>query len=103
MKHNAFGDLIPLAIIFKALGVENDLDFIISVGTEDEFQLRLLPTLEECHKLNVFTQKDGLRYVGSRIRTKRAFPTKGKSNAQEAVDVLSSMVPIIFCSQICYL
>jgi len=95
LKHNAFSDLIPLAIAFKAMGLESDIELMTSVGPEAEFHARLLPTVEESLKLGIVTQAQALRYMGTRTKSRRAFPTaKSRSASEEAGEVLATTVSI---------
>lgn len=95
LKHNAFSDDIPLAVAYKALGVECDMEFFMSVGVESEYQARLLPSMEECHKLNIYTQTQALRYIGGKTKIKRSIPGTGgkiKSAVDDAGDVMANTI-----------
>lgn len=95
LKHNAFSDDIPLAVAFKALGLESDIDFFMSVGVEQEYHERLIPSIEECHKLNIFTQTQALRFIGGKTKLKRSIPGTGgkmKSVVDDAGDIMASTI-----------
>ena len=47
---------IPIAIAFKAMGVESDQEIVQLVGTEAAVLAAMAPCLEECHKAQVFSQ-----------------------------------------------
>ena len=47
---------VPIAILFKAMGVESDQEIVQMIGTEDIVLSSLAPCIEECHKAKVFTQ-----------------------------------------------
>ena len=47
---------MPIAIIFKAMGVESDQEIVQMIGNEDQVLAAFAPCLEECHKAQVFTQ-----------------------------------------------
>ena len=46
----------PVAIVFKAMGIESDQEIVQLVGTEEDVLVAMSPCLEECHKAQVFTQ-----------------------------------------------
>lgn len=93
LKHNTLQDDIPVAIIFKAMGVACDQEIVQMIGTEEHIMQRFAASLEECHKANVFTQTQALRYVGSRTKQKRFFsPAPKKSPVDEARDLLATVI-----------
>ena len=47
---------IPVAIAFKAMGVECDQEIVQMIGSEEDTLAALAPCLEECHRAQVFTQ-----------------------------------------------
>ncbi|PSN44875.1 DNA-directed RNA polymerase III subunit RPC2 [Blattella germanica] len=93
LKHNSLQDDIPVAIIFKAMGVISDQEIVQMIGTEEHIMQRFTPSLEECCKANVYTQNQALRYVGSKTKQKRFFvPGAKKSPVDEARDILATTV-----------
>jgi DNA-directed RNA polymerase III subunit RPC2 len=85
----------------KAMGVESDLEFVQSVGSEPEIIDALALSLEEPVKLGIATQKQALRYIGNKMRAKSAL-NSGKGAAfgsyrklspeDEARDVFANVV-----------
>ena len=51
-----------MVIAFKAMGIVSDQEIVQMIGTDDHVQTALAPSLEECVKANIFTQKQALRY-----------------------------------------
>ena len=47
---------IPVAIAFKAMGMECDQEIVQMIGSEEEVLTAVAPCLEECHRAQVFTQ-----------------------------------------------
>ena len=43
-------------MIFKAMGMECEQEIVQMVGCEEEVISTFAPSLEECHKLNIYTQ-----------------------------------------------
>lgn len=58
---------IAIAIIFKAMGFESDQEIVQMVGTEEQILAGMAPCIEECHKAQVFTQKQVLSPSLSRL------------------------------------
>lgn len=93
LKHNTLQDDIPIAIVFKAMGVECDQEIVQMIGTDERMMQRFVSSLEESHIAGVFTQIQALRYVGSKTKQKRFF-TSGpqKTPVDEARDLLATTV-----------
>ncbi|XP_049793782.1 DNA-directed RNA polymerase III subunit RPC2 [Schistocerca nitens] len=93
LKHNTLQDDVPIAVVFKAMGVESDQEIVQMIGTEERMMQRIAPSLEECHKANVFTQTQALRYIGGKLKQKRFFsPAPKKTPIDEARDLLATTV-----------
>ena len=43
-------------VVFKAMGLESDQEIVQMIGTEDEVMAIFSPNLEECHRLQIYTQ-----------------------------------------------
>lgn len=56
LRHNTFTEDIPVAIAFKAMGMECDQEIVQMIGSEEEILTSVAPCLEECHRAQVFTQ-----------------------------------------------
>ncbi|KAJ7415330.1 DNA-directed RNA polymerase III subunit RPC2 [Pitangus sulphuratus] len=56
LRHNTLSEDIPIAIIFKAMGVESDQEIVQMIGTEEHVMAAFAPSLEECQKAQIFTQ-----------------------------------------------
>ncbi|XP_070566303.1 DNA-directed RNA polymerase III subunit RPC2-like [Ptychodera flava] len=91
LKHNTVSEDIPIAIMFKAMGIECDQEIVQMIGTEDQVLSAIAPSLEECHRTQIFTQTQGLKYIGSKIRQRRMWGPK-KSIIDEARDLLAGTV-----------
>ncbi|XP_063218109.1 DNA-directed RNA polymerase III subunit RPC2 [Bacillus rossius redtenbacheri] len=94
LKHNTFQDDVPVVIVFKAMGVVSDQEVVQMVGTEDRVLQSFAPSLEECHKAGVFTQLQALKYMSSKIKSKRFFTAGAakKSPVDDARDILATLV-----------
>ncbi|XP_066601224.1 DNA-directed RNA polymerase III subunit RPC2 [Prorops nasuta] len=98
MRHNIFQDDIPIAVMFKAMGIVSDQEIMQLIGIEEEFMKKFAPSLEECHLLNVFAQNQALRYLSNKRKQKRYSMIKA-SVTDEMKDALAtnilSHVPVI--------
>ena len=54
---------IPIAIVFKAMGIISDQEIVQMIGTDDHVMTAFAPSLEECVKANVYTQQQALKYI----------------------------------------
>ena len=61
LKHSTMQDEIPAAIVFKAMGIISDQEIVQMIGTTDHIMTAFAPSLEECHRANVYTQNQALR------------------------------------------
>lgn len=54
---------MPIAIVFKAIGVESEQEIIQMIGAEERVMSTFSSSLEECHKAQVFTQNQVCDYI----------------------------------------
>ncbi|KAJ7380971.1 DNA-directed RNA polymerase III subunit RPC2 [Desmophyllum pertusum] len=98
LKHNALSEDVPVVVVFKAMGIECEQEIVQMVGCEEEVISTFAPSLEECHKLNIYTQLQALQYVGSKVR-QRATWGKSRTKVEEARELLAGVmlahVPVI--------
>ena len=102
LKHNTLADDVPICVAMKAMGVESDVEFVQSVGSEPEVIDALALSLEEPTRLSISTQRQALRYIGNKMRAKSALTwgknpfasgsTRKMSPEDEARDVLANVV-----------
>ena len=45
-------------VVFKAMGIECEQEIVQMIGCEEEVLSKFVPSIEECHKLGIFTQKE---------------------------------------------
>ena len=75
-------------VVFKAMGVVSDQEIMQMVGTEDKVMTKFAASLEECHRLRIFTQDQALKHIASKMRVKKYFHGHKKSPAEDARDML---------------
>ena len=76
MKHNSFLDEgIPIFIVFKAIGFESEAEVLeLICGSTSSSDLvdpnLLIPSLEMCHKLQIWTSDLALKYMANKLKSK---------------------------------
>lgn len=66
MTHRSFTEEIPIIIILKALGLENDQYIAQSVGSSAAVQKILFGCFQEATTLQIVSQNDALHFIGDR-------------------------------------
>ncbi|XP_068705242.1 DNA-directed RNA polymerase III subunit RPC2-like [Montipora capricornis] len=98
VKHNALSEDVPVVVVFKAMGIECEQEIVQMVGCEDDVISTFAPSLEECHKLHIYSQLQALQYLGSKVR-QRATWGKSRTKVEEARELLAGVmlahVPVI--------
>ncbi|WIA33788.1 hypothetical protein OEZ86_006901 [Tetradesmus obliquus] len=94
LKHNAFADDLNIIAVLKAMGAESDQEVVDLIGPDEALASLLMPSLQECKALGVFSQLQALEYLGGKLtqRGNRAFERRRKSKVDEARDVLAHVV-----------
>ena len=82
-------------VVFKAMGVVSDQEIMQMVGTEDKVMTKFAASLEECHRLRIFTQDQALKHIASKMRVKKFFHGHKKSPAEDARDMLVRNICLI--------
>ncbi|TRY87862.1 hypothetical protein DNTS_030010 [Danionella cerebrum] len=92
LKHNTLSEDAPIAIIFKAMGVESDQEIVQMIGTEEHVMAGFAPSLEECQKAQVFSQTQALKYIGNKVKRQRMWGGPKKTKMEEARELLASTI-----------
>ena len=72
LKHNILNEDIPIVIVFKALGIQSDLEILLLVaGKDDVYQDKFVINFEENMNEEIYTQAQALEYIGARIKLRR--------------------------------
>ena len=95
LKHNSLTADVPVVIALKAFGIESDREITeLICGKDPEYLELFLPSIEEASKALVFTQKQAIDWIGSKVKMSMTTPRyNGKRNLhQEALDLLATTV-----------
>ncbi|KAG7279008.1 hypothetical protein CRUP_001949 [Coryphaenoides rupestris] len=92
LRHNTLSEDAPIAIIFKAMGVQSDQEIVQMIGTEEHVVANFSPSLEECQKAQIFTQTQALKYLGNKVRRQRIWGGPKKTKMEEARELLASLI-----------
>ena len=100
MKHNSFADEgIPLFVLFKAFGFENEAEVVeLICGTFKENAevdpSCLMPSLEDVHKKDIWTEVQALTFMASKLKSKLPFAggDKGTIGFKSATDIVRDLL-----------
>nr|CAB3265030.1 DNA-directed RNA polymerase III subunit RPC2 [Phallusia mammillata] len=100
VQQNALNEDMPVCVVFKAMGIESDQAIMQLIGTDENLMSLFAPSIEECQKLEIFTQLQASRYIGSKIRRQRgSWGFVRRSRTDEAREWLATTllahVPVI--------
>ena len=101
VKHSAFGDLIPLVILVRAMGMETDQEFVQTVGGMAEHCVEgITLCLQDAHALGIFTQTQALEFLATRLKARPVYyKTNQDTKMGEVVDILVrqilSNIPVV--------
>ncbi|XP_054160707.1 DNA-directed RNA polymerase III subunit RPC2-like [Oppia nitens] len=89
MKHNSFLDEgIPIFIVFKAMGFESESEIteLICGITSDNQNIDsnlLIPSIEVCHKAQIWTSEMALKYMANKLKSKTPMTGRVEWNSNE--------------------
>jgi len=86
-KHSAFTELISVAIMMKAMGVQSDMELVQMVGIERMYLDTLMPSLQEVHDKNIFSQRSALDFLVPKLKDTK-FNRKQGATRDDVMHVL---------------
>ncbi|SJX66214.1 probable DNA-directed RNA polymerase III, 130 KD subunit [Sporisorium reilianum f. sp. reilianum] len=93
LKHNSLHEDIPIAVAFKAMGIQADREILQLVAGHDDIHKELFAiNLEEAARLGIYTRKQALDYIGARAKASRKPLSMRRPLAEEALDVLATVI-----------
>ncbi|KAJ2636153.1 DNA-directed RNA polymerase III complex subunit Rpc2 [Coemansia sp. RSA 1286] len=96
LKHNKFGEEIPLVVAMRAMGMTSDKEIAqLIAGVDPLFLEMLAPTLEEGAASKLFTQRAALDFIGA--KTKAGGRRFGAAKRQPHEDALDALANVVLC------
>ncbi|PKI83324.1 Ret1p [Malassezia vespertilionis] len=93
VKHNSLHEDIPIVIVFRALGILSDKEILQLCAGHDEIYAELFAVnLEKAAKLDIFTRKQALEYMGARVKIMRRGVGLRRAPSDEALEVLATVI-----------
>ncbi|WCJ39192.1 DNA-directed RNA polymerase III subunit 2 [Euphorbia peplus] len=65
---NQFVKKIPIMVVLKAMGMESDQEVVQMLGRDPRYSALLLPSIEECAGLNIYSQRTALEYLEGKVK-----------------------------------
>ncbi|XP_056172452.1 DNA-directed RNA polymerase III subunit 2 isoform X3 [Syzygium oleosum] len=81
LQLNQFAKNIPIMIVMKAMGMESDQEVVQMIGRDPRYSALLLPSIEECASLGIFTQQQALEFLEGKVKK---LPYANMSTAKES-------------------
>lgn len=92
LRHNCLSEDMPIVLVLKAMGIMSDEEILLLIaGTDNKYQDRFAINFEDCQRLRIFTQKQALEYIGSKIRINRKAGMRRTAEV-EALEALATLV-----------
>lgn len=93
LRHNSMTEDIPIVIAFKAMGIVADREIIETVaGPDESFRELFSNSIEEGCRLQVFTRRQALDYIGRKVRRMVRPGVPRRPAHEEALEVLATVV-----------
>ncbi|KAI9194256.1 hypothetical protein LWI28_004478 [Acer negundo] len=91
------GHQIPIMVVLKAMGMESDQEVVQMVGRDPRFSALLLPSIEDCASLDIYTQEKASEYLEGKVK-KFNFGSPSSNQERRALailrDVFLANVPV---------
>ncbi|OMP08928.1 hypothetical protein COLO4_05983 [Corchorus olitorius] len=65
---NQFVKKIPIMVVMKAMGMESDQEVVQMLGRDPRYSALLLPSIEECAGINIYTQEQALQFLEAKLK-----------------------------------
>ncbi|XP_053200695.1 DNA-directed RNA polymerase III subunit RPC2-like [Panonychus citri] len=98
MKHNSFTDEgIHIFIVFKAMGFSSESEIVEYIcGTlkeNSEVDVNfLIPSIEACHRAEVWTSTQALQYMANRLKNKSIGIKAGENRRFSSIDLIRELL-----------
>ncbi len=92
LKHNSFDTDIPIFAVFKAMGLESDIEIVSLIGITSEIFEEISASLQEISQLNILTQNDALRYISKCLKQSKTPNKRKEPSLDYTKDVVHHMI-----------
>ncbi|KAL4563722.1 hypothetical protein LXL04_027767 [Taraxacum kok-saghyz] len=65
---NSFTSKVPIMVVMKAMGMETDQEVVQMLGRDPQYAALLLPSMEDCSNLGIYTRKQALAFLDKKHR-----------------------------------
>lgn len=92
LKHNNINEEVPVVVVLKAMGLSTDREIAeLCCGRDRQLLESFSPSMEEASKLGLFTRRQCLEYIGSRVKlSRRSYGAHQASQNQHSAGILAS-------------
>ena len=100
LSHNCLTEEVPIVIIFKAMGIDSDMEIAQMIGTDEVILSAMLPCFEECQKAGLYTATQALKFIESKLCLKQSNWIREHTNCgEEARYILATVfiahIPVV--------
>ncbi|KAI3381933.1 hypothetical protein SNEBB_006954 [Seison nebaliae] len=106
LVHNYFTETIPIFVLFRAMNILSDLEILSMISFDimneddkmtksngyNEAKQLLLNSIDECHRLKVFTEEEALVYINKRLKQSNFFDSLTSSTNDDTEIELAQLI-----------
>ncbi|CAF0839847.1 unnamed protein product [Adineta ricciae] len=100
LAHNSLTDDIPIVVVFKAYGIQSDQEIAELVGFEDDILNCFSASIEECHRLGIFTQIQALKHISLRMKSSSKQFASNQSTRRNRIDEARELLAHIILAHV---
>uniref|UniRef100_A0A914YXF3 DNA-directed RNA polymerase subunit beta n=1 Tax=Panagrolaimus superbus TaxID=310955 RepID=A0A914YXF3_9BILA len=90
VQHNQLSEDVPIAVLFKALGMESDADVVSLIGSEEYFIGHIGASMIEGTMLKVRSIEEAVRFIAGKVKLRRVRNVSTEMREHDALDFLTN-------------
>ncbi|KAK1372479.1 DNA-directed RNA polymerase [Heracleum sosnowskyi] len=93
---NQYDNKVPVMVVMKAMGMESDQEVVQMLGRDPQYGALLMPSIEECASLCVYTQQEALEFLEGKVKF-RFYSSADEKESRATVilrDVFIANIPV---------
>uniref|UniRef100_A0AC34FZU5 DNA-directed RNA polymerase n=1 Tax=Panagrolaimus sp. ES5 TaxID=591445 RepID=A0AC34FZU5_9BILA len=90
VQHNQLSEDVPIAVLFKALGMESDADVVSLIGSEEYFIGHIGASMIEGSMLKVRSVEEAVRFIAGKVKLRRVRNVSTEMREHDALDFLTN-------------